>query len=716
MTKSKRVLISLILRLLAFGATVAAVVVMVTSHDSAQVLNLTFTAKYSNEPAFKYFVIAEGIASAYSLIVLFTYSQNSLRRLLLILDLVIAMLLSSSISAAVAIAHVGKKGNNHAGWLPICGQVPKFCDHVTKHKIQIAECPPKSAEYEALLRAGPRLKPLRQVHAHLIVTGCHRSRALLTKLLTLSCAAGSIAYTRRLLTTVHDPDSFLFNSLIKASSKFRFSLDAVIFYRLMLLSHVLPSTYTFTSVVKACADLSALRLGRVVHSHVLACGYGSDSFVQAAIVAFYSKCGALGVARRVFDEMPQRSVVAWNSMISGYEQNGAANEALVMFRKMRECGVDPDSATFVGVLSACSQLGSLELGCWVHDYIVNNGVRVNVVLATSLINMFSRCGDVTRARAVFDSMNEGNVIAWTAMISGYGMHGYGIQAMEIFHRMKACHLVPNRVTFVAVLSACAHAGLVDEGRRAFTSMRQEYGLVPGIEHHVCMVDMLGRAGLLSEAYQFIKELSLEELVPAVWTAMLGACKMHKNFDLGVETAEHLISLEPENPGHYVLLSNMYALAGRMDRVESVRNVMIQRGLKKQVGYSTIDVNNKGFLFSMGDKSHPETNEIYQYLDELMWRCKEAGYAPVPESAMHELEEEEREYALRYHSEKLAVAFGLMKSSHGKTLRIVKNLRICEDCHSAIKFISVVTNREIIIRDKLRFHHFREGSCSCLDYW
>ncbi|XP_061358645.1 pentatricopeptide repeat-containing protein At2g33760 [Gastrolobium bilobum] len=574
----------------------------------------------------------------------------------------------------------------------------------------------KSAEYEAVVRAGPHLRPLQQVHAHLVVSGCHRSRALLTKLLTLSCAAGSIAYTRRLFRSVFDPDSFLFNSLIKASSKFGFSLDAIHFYSRMLLSRIAPSSYTFTSVIKACADLSALRVGRVIHSHVLVTGYGSDSFVQAAIIALYAKSSALGIARKVFDKMPQRSVVAWNSMISGYEQNGLANEAVVLFHKMRELGVDPDSATFVCVLSACSQLGSLDLGCWVHDFIISNGIRVNVVLSTSLISMFSRCGNVSRARVVFDSMNEGNVIAWTAMISGYGMNGYGVQAMELFNRMKTCGLAPNTVTFVAVLSACAHAGLIHEGRQAFASMRKEYGLIPGVEHHVCMVDMLGRAGLLSEAYQFIKELSPEELVPAVWTAMLGACKMHKNFDLGVEVAENLISAEPENPAHYVLLSNMYALAGRMDRVESVRNIMIQRGLKKQVGYSTIDVNNKTYLFSMGDKSLPETNEIYHYLDELMSRCKEAGYAPVPESAMHELEEEEREYALRYHSEKLAVAFGLMKTSHGMTLRIVKNLRMCEDCHSSIKFISVVTNREIIIRDKLRFHHFREGSCSCLDYW
>ncbi|XP_058730838.1 pentatricopeptide repeat-containing protein At2g33760 [Vicia villosa] len=575
----------------------------------------------------------------------------------------------------------------------------------------------KSAEYQAVIRAGPHVRPLKQAHAHLIVTGCHHSRALLTKLLTLSCAAASITYTRRLFLSVTDPDSFLFNSLIKASSQHGFSLDTILFYRRMLFSPHKPSSYTFTSVFKACAHLSALKLGTLLHSHVFVSGYASNPFVQAAIVAFYAKSSALSLARKVFDKMPQRSVVAWNTMISGYEQNGLANEAMSLFHKMNELGIRPDSATFVSVSSACSQIGSLELGCWVHDCIISNGIRVNVILGTSLTNMFSRCGDVSRARDVFDLMSEGNVIAWTAMISGYGMHGYGVEATELFYKMKkANRLVPNTVTFVAVLSACAHAGLIREGRQIFASMREEHGVTPGVEHHVCMVDMLGKAGLLTEAYNFIKELRPEELVPAVWTAMLGACKMHKNFDLGVEAAQHLISLEPENPSHYVLLSNMYAFAGRMDRVESVRNGMIQRGIKKQVGYSSIDVNNKSYLFSMGDKSHPETKEIYQYLDKLIWRCKEAGYAPLPESAMHELEEEEREYALRHHSEKLAVAFGLMKTSHGTTLRIVKNLRICEDCHSAIKCISVVTNREIIIRDKLRFHHFREGSCSCLDYW
>ncbi|KAK9936367.1 hypothetical protein M0R45_013213 [Rubus argutus] len=576
--------------------------------------------------------------------------------------------------------------------------------------------PPKSPAYKALLRAGPNLKPLQQVHAHIVVSGSHRSRSLLTKLLTLACEAGSILYTHRLFFSVPNPDSFLFNSVIKCSSKFGFPQHTVFFYHTMLGFRIPPSSYTFTSVIKACADLSALGLGKGVHSHVVVCGCGSESFVQAALVSFYSKCGEFGVARKVFDKMPERTVVGWNSMISGYEQNGFSREAIELFNEMKELRVEPDSTAFVSVLAACSQLGALALGCSVHDEVTKKGLYINVALGTSLINMYARCGNVSKAREVFDSMNERNVITWTAMISGYATNGYGTQAMELFAEMRAHGPRPNTVTFVAVLAACAHTGLVKEGRQVYASMRQEYGLVPGVEHHVCQVDMLGRAGLLNEAYQFIKELSPGEAAPPLWTAMLGACKMHKNIDIGVTVAEHLLEVEPENPGHYVMLSNIYALAGRMDRVEMVRNMMKGRSLRKRVGYSTIDVNQKTYLFSMGDKSHSETNEIYQYLDELIWRCREAGYAPERESVMHEVEEEEREYALRYHSEKLAIAFGLLKTKDVEAIRIVKNLRMCEDCHSAIKFISVVTKREIIVRDKLRFHHFKDGSCSCLDYW
>ncbi|XP_065870539.1 pentatricopeptide repeat-containing protein At2g33760 isoform X2 [Euphorbia lathyris] len=577
---------------------------------------------------------------------------------------------------------------------------------------------PHSPAYHFLLQAGPRLKLLPQVHAYIVVSGSGHTRSLLTKLLNLTCAAGSITYTHKIFLSITNPDSFLFNSLIKSTSKYRFSIHSLYFYTSMLLSNIAPSSYTFTSVVKSCADLSSLMLGKLIHGHVFVNGYGVDVHVQSALVTFYAKSGDLSNARKVFDKMPEQNVVAWNSMISGYEQNGCGKEAITLFERMREVSTGPDSTTLVSVLSACAQVGALGLGCWVHEYIIHCQFELNVVLGTSLINMYNRCGNVLKAREVFDLMQERNVFAWTSMVSGYGTHGYGHQAVELFEEMRRVGPCPNSITFVAVLSACAHAGLVKEGRNAFTSMKEQYHLVPGVEHYVCMVDMLGRAGLVEEAYKFIKQQipKTPSAAAAIWTAMLGACKMHKNMSLGAQVAEHLLAIEPENPGHYVMLSNIYALAGRMDRVEMIRNIMIRKSLKKQVGYSIIEVDQKTYLFSMGDKSHPDTNEIYRYLDELMWRCREAGYTALSKSVMHELEEEEREVALRYHSEKLAIAFGLLKTKSETPIRIVKNLRMCEDCHWAIKYISVVTKREIIVRDKLRFHHFKDGSCSCLDFW
>ncbi|KAI3694296.1 hypothetical protein L1987_77260 [Smallanthus sonchifolius] len=570
--------------------------------------------------------------------------------------------------------------------------------------------------YHFLLLAGRRIKPLQQVHAQIIVSGKTTSLPLLTKLLTSACAAGAILYTRRLLFSISNPDSFLFSSLIKTSTNHNFCHDSLIFYQHMLLCKAECSNHALTAVIKACANRSALGIGKNVHCHVLVCGYGSDLFVQAALVSFYSKCNELGVARKVFDEMPQRTLVAWNSMISGYEQNGLAEEGIRLFSSMRDSGIEFDSVTMVSVLSACSQLGALSLGQWIHEYIDHNGLHVNTTIGTSLINMYGRCGDVVKAREVFESLNQQNVITWTAMISAYGMHGYGREAMEVFHLMKLHGPSPNAVTFIAVFSACAHAGLVTEGQLAYASMIQDYQIVPKMEHHVSMVDMLGRAGLLHEAYQHIQDMNPIKPTAAVWTAMLGACKMHKNISLGVVAAENLLAIEPHHPGHFVLISNIYAMEGQMDRVEMVRNVMIRKGLKKQVGYATIKVDKKTYLFSMADQSHPETDTIYRYLDELMERCREVGYTPAFESVMHEVEEEERVHALRYHSEKLALAFGLLKTGEGSVIRIVKNLRVCEDCHIAFKFISVVTKRKIIVRDKLRFHHFEDGSCSCLDYW
>ncbi|KAB8116829.1 hypothetical protein EE612_058186 [Oryza sativa] len=574
-----------------------------------------------------------------------------------------------------------------------------------------------SPEFDSLLVAGPRLGPLKQAHARLVVAGHGGSLPLVTKLATLAVAAGAAPYAHLLAASHPACDSFLLSSLARAAAHRGLPGEAIAFYGRLLAAALPFSSFAFTAAAKACADLSALRTGMAVHAHSVLLGFGSDRFVQTALVVLYSKCGQLPVARKLFDAIRDRSVVAWNAMISGYEQNGLAERAIEVYREMQVAQVVPDSATFVATLSACAQAGALDLGREVERRIVSDQMDVSVFLGSALVNMYARCGLVSKARDWFDRLQERNVVTWTSMIAGYGMHGHGREAIKLFHLMRREGPTPNDVTFVAVLAACAHAGLVNEGRNAFDSMKRVYGLVPRAEHYCSMVDMYGRAGLLDDAMQFIRDSIPEEPGPEVWTAMLGACKMHKNFNLGVEVAERLIALEPENPSHRVLLSNIYALSGKMNHVEKVRNVMIKRRLKKQIGYSLIELGGTSHLFRMGEKSHQQTREIYRYLEELIHRISDAGYVPETDSVLHELEEEEREVALRYHSEKLAVAYGLMMSS-GSTapIRVIKNLRICGDCHLAIKFMSSVESREIIVRDKHRFHHFKDGKCSCLEYW
>ena len=404
-------------------------------------------------------------------------------------------------------------------------------------------------------------------------------------------------------------------------------------------------------------------------------------------------------------------------MISGYEQNGMAGEAIRVFKDFQNHGgeLGADAATMVSVLSACAQLGDLAEGELASQFVLEKGIPLGDVLGAAMVSMYARCGSLGSARRVFDELPSPNVVAWTAMISGYSMHGNGAAAVELFREMGLRGPPPNAVTFVAVLSACAHAGLVDEGKEVFRTMGRDYGLVPREEHVVCMVDMLGRAGLIDEASWFVRHHG--PIGPAALTALLGACRMHRRIDLGTTVAEQLIAMEPMNPGHYVLLSNLYAQGGRMKDVERVRDEMTTRGLRKLAGYSSVEVGGATHVFCMGDRGHPKAVEIYRFLEELVVRMRGIGYSSETGEVMHELEEEEREeVALRLHSEKLAVVFGIMSAKEGEPVRVIKNLRICGDCHSAFKFMSVVAEREIIIRDKYRFHHFKDGSCSCRDFW
>lgn len=524
-----------------------------------------------------------------------------------------------------------------------------------------------------------------------------------------------------------------------------------------------PNQFTFPSVLKACAQTARLKEGKQVHGLAVKYGLDSDEFVVSNLVRMYVMCGIMkdahvlflrnliefdkgdevvrnnkrkeegnvvlwnvmvdgyvrlgefGAARDLFDRMPQRSVVSWNAMISGYAQNGFFKEAIEMFHEMQMGDVYPNYVTLVSVLPAISRFGALELGKWVHLYAEKNGIEIDDVLGSALVDMYSKCGSIEKALQVFERLPRKNAITWSAIIGGLAMHGRANDALDYFSSMERAGVTPSDVTYIGVLSACSHAGLVDEGRSFFSHMVKVVGLEPRIEHYGCMVDLLGRAGHLEEAEELILNMPIKP-DDVIWKALLGACKMHGNIEMGKRVAEVLMDMVPRDSGSYVALSNMYASSRNWEAVAEVRLMMKEMDIRKDPGCSWIELDGEIHEFLVDDDSHCRAKEIHSMWEEIANQLRLIGYKPDTSQVLLNLDEEEKESALHYHSEKIAVAFGLISTSPHTPLQIVKNLRICEDCHSSMKLISKIYKRKIIVRDRKRFHHFEHGSCSCKDYW
>ncbi|XP_043717297.1 pentatricopeptide repeat-containing protein At3g26782, mitochondrial isoform X2 [Telopea speciosissima] len=481
-------------------------------------------------------------------------------------------------------------------------------------------------------------------------------------------------------------------------------------------SGVFIDSIAMVSVLSACSHISQNRTTKAFHGFLIKRGFEGDLSVANTLLGAYAKCGDLTIARKIFDEMPERDIVSWNSMMAVYAQNGLSAEALNVFYGMLKDGdLNFDAVTLSAVLLACAHSGALQLGKCIHDQVIKMSLEDNVFVGTSIIDMYCKCGRVGMARRAFDRMKEKNVKSWTAMVAGYGMHGRARESLEVFYEMQRAGVKPNYITFVSVLAACSHAGLVEEGWHWLKTMNQDFNIDPGIEHYGCMVDLLGRAGYLDEAYELIKGMKVKPDC-VVWGALLAACRIHKNVKLGEISARKLFELDPDNCGYYVLLSNLYADAGRWEDVERMRIFMKNHRLIKPPGFSLVEVKGRVHVFLVGDKEHPKHEEIYGYLEILSVKMKEAGYVPDTTSVLHDVDQEDKETVLRVHSEKLAVAFGIMNTVPGTTIQVIKNLRVCSDCHAAIALIAKVVNREIVVRDSYRFHHFKDGLCSCGDYW
>lgn len=524
-----------------------------------------------------------------------------------------------------------------------------------------------------------------------------------------------VVESREVFDKLDKVDVVSWNAMMAAYTLNGHDEDAVNIFCQMQRTGMKPDHFTFTIVLGACPNPEALEQGRQVHGLIAKVGLLSEIPLGNALVTMYSRCGVMEDAHKVLSKMFRRNTVSWTAMIAGCAQNGYAEDAVKLFCQMQWESFKANEFTFASVLMAYASLANLHQGRQIHAHIMKTGYESEVSVANALVDMYSKCGSIRDSQQVFNKMSKRDVVSWTVIVVACAQHGHGKEALELFRQMEHTGIKPDDVTFLGVLSACSHVGLVEEGRHLFYLMIQNYGIKPRMEHYACMVDLLGRSGQLYMAEDFITKMGIESDA-SIWETLLAACRTHGNMELGKRVAERLLQLEPHRDAAYVLLSNIYAAAGMWDAKAKVRKMSANRGLKKEPGCSWIQVKSKVHEFIVADRSHPQREEIYEKLEELTGQMKDAGYVPDTSFVLHDVDQEQKEIKLSHHSEKLAIAFGLISTPIEETIQVFKNLRICGDCHNAIKYISKIVGREIIVRDVKRFHHFKYGSCSCGDYW
>lgn len=595
------------------------------------------------------------------------------------------------------------------------------------HVLVSREDPPQTPELSfklgekecvSLLKKCSNMEEFKQSHARILKMGLFGDSFCASNLVA-TCALsdwGSMDYACSIFRQMDEPGSFEFNTMMRGHVKDMNTEEALITYKEMAERGVKPDNFTYPTLLKACARLPAVEEGMQVHAHILKLGLENDVFVQNSLISMYGKCGEIGVCCAVFEQMNERSVASWSALITAHASLGMWSDCLRLLGDMSNEGYwRAEESILVSVLSACTHLGALDLGRSVHGFLLRNVSGLNVIVETSLIEMYLKCGSLYKGTCLFQKMAKKNKLSYSVMISGLAMHGYGREGLRIFTEMLELGLEPDDIVYVGVLNACSHAGLVQEGLQCFNRMKLEHGIEPTIQHYGCMVDLMGRAGKIDEALELIKSMPMEPN-DVLWRSLLSASKVHNNLQAGEIAAKQLFKLDSQKASDYVVLSNMYAQAQRWEDVARTRTNMFSKGLSQRPGFSLVEVKRKMHRFVSQDAGHPQSESVYEMLYQMEWQLKFEGYSPDTTQVLCDVDEEEKKQRLSGHSQKLAIAYALIHTSQGSPIRIVRNLRMCNDCHSYTKLISIIFDREITVRDRHRFHHFKDGACSCRDYW
>ncbi|XP_077220140.1 tetratricopeptide repeat (TPR)-like superfamily protein [Tasmannia lanceolata] len=601
------------------------------------------------------------------------------------------------------------------------------------HRMTLAGIKPEGVTIASVLPACSHTEMFdvgREIHAFSLRNdNLYENSFVGSALVDMYCNCGRVERARRVFDGILDWRIGLWNAMIAGYAQNGHDKEALrLFIEMEEVAGLNPNPTTMASILPACVRCEDFSRKEDIHGYVVKRGFEGDRYVQNALMDMYSRVRKLEISQKIFDRMEDRDLVSCNTMITGYTINDRHEDALSLLNKMQRIKEEehdngeevlyrPNSITLMTVLPSCAALAALAKGKEIHAYAIRHELLSEVRVGSALVDMYAKCGCLTLSRKVFDRMPTRNAITWNVLIMAYGMHGDGEEALRLFREMVSTEEAkPSDVTFIAIFAGCSHSGLVSQGLELFYKMKDDHGVEPTPDHYACVVDLLGRSGQLEEAYRLITTMPPSPNQAGAWSSLLGACRIHNNVKLGEIAADHLLRLEPKAASHYVLLSNIYASAGLWEKAMEVRKNMKEMGVRKEPGCSWIEFGDEVHKFVAGDSSHAQSEELQVLLERLSERMRKEGYVPDTSCVLHNIGEEEKEYLLCGHSERLAIAFGILKTPPGATIRVAKNLRVCNDCHVATKYISKIEGREIIVRDVRRFHHFKDGVCSCGDYW
>ncbi|XP_065881314.1 pentatricopeptide repeat-containing protein At3g13880 [Euphorbia lathyris] len=544
-----------------------------------------------------------------------------------------------------------------------------------------------------------------------------------TALLDMYAKNGHLEDAIRIFRMIPNQNVVMYNAMIagfieiEASDK-EYVYEAFNVFSQMRRQGIKPSNFTFSTIVKICNCVGSFEYGKQIHALICKNNLQTDEFIGSTLIDMYSLVGSTDDQLKCFSSTPKLDIISWTSMIAGYARNGQFERASTLFYELLASGMKPDEFIISSMLSACADLAAERSGEQLHGYAIKTGIELFTIVKNSQISMYAKSGNIDSAKMTFEQVQNPDVVSWSVMISSNAQHGCVKDALDLFELMKSCGIPPNPITYLGVLTACSHGGLVEEGLRYYENMWKDYRMKANVRHCACVVDLLSRAGKLLDAEIFILNSGFEDN-PVMWRALLSACRIYKDTIIGKRVADKVIELEPQESSSHVLLYNIYMDAGMELPATEVREVMKNQGIKKEPGQSWIEVGNNIHSFVAGDISHPLSQVIYRTLEEMLQKIRKLGcvdkkvqkiYSRTPEA------EVKGTSVVNYHSEKLAVTFGIISLPPSAPVKVMKNLRVCVDCHTTMKLISKVERRDIILRDPLRFHHFREGSCSCKDYW